>query len=223
MGDLKSIFSKRKVVMGKLEPFGFCRTGGAYTYKRTLPGSGFLMTVTVTGTGEVCATVVDPSLSEPYTLHLAGGAAGSFVGGVRAEYEGLLTEISEGCFEPDIFKSGQAKSLIEYVRARYGGELEFLWEKFPDNAVWRRSDTAKWYGALLTVSKRKLGIRSDEVVEIIDLRTAPENMDSLIDNRIYFPGWHMNKRNWYTVILNGSAPLEELQRRLDESYLLAVR
>ena len=38
----------------------------------------------------------------------------------------------------------------------YCDELEFLWQKFPDNAVWRRKDNKKWYGALLTVSKEKL-------------------------------------------------------------------
>ena len=197
--------------------------GNEYIDKKTLPGSGFEMTVTITNDGEVKVAVVDPSFNEPYTLHLADGATGSFVGGVRTESEKLLSEISEKCFEPDVFQSAQAKALMEYVRMRYADELEFLWAKFPDNAVWRRKDTAKWYGALLTVSKRKLGVKSDELVEIIDLRLAPENMEALVDHQTYFPGWHMNKKNWYTVILDGSAPLKELQRRVDESYLLAVK
>lgn len=223
MNSFQSVFRRRKVITDKLKPFGFRRSGNEYIYKRILPDSGFEITVTIAADGEVNTTVVDPSFDEPYTLHLADGATGSFVGGVRTETEKLLTDISEKCFEPDIFKSEQAKALIEYVRMRYDNELEFLWEKFPDNAVWRRRDTAKWYGALLTVSKRKLGFKSDELVEIIDLRSAPENMEALIDNQIYFPGWHMNKKNWYTVILDGSASLNELQRRLDESYLLAIK
>lgn len=37
---------------------------------------------------------------------------------------------------------------IEYVRKKYGDELEFLWTKFPDNAAWRRKDNRKWYGVL---------------------------------------------------------------------------
>lgn len=52
-------------------------------------------------------------------------------------------------FEPNVFKSVYAKELIEYVCSTYGDELEFLWQKFPDNAIWRRKDTGKWYGALL--------------------------------------------------------------------------
>lgn len=36
-------------------------------------------------------------------------------------------------------------------------ELEFLWPKSPDNAIFRRPDNKKWYAVLLTVQKEKLG------------------------------------------------------------------
>lgn len=120
-----------------------------------------------------------------------------------------------------VFKAEQSVALIAYVREKYGDELEYLWDKFPDNAVWRRKDNEKWYGALLTVSRRKLGIPSDEIVEIIDLRIALEEMDNLIDNACFFPGWHMNKKHWYTIILDGTVSTDEICRRVDKSYLLA--
>lgn len=101
--------------------------------------------------------------------------------------------------------------------------MEYLWEKFPDNAVWRRKDNQKWYGALLTVSRRKLGCSSDEVVEIIDLRGTPEELEEFVDGQHYFPGWHMNKKHWYTIILDGSVPSDEICQRIDESYALAKK
>lgn len=67
-----------------------------------------------------------------------------------------------------IWKSDHTNKVTDYVRQKYGDELEFLWPKTPDNAIWRRKDSGKWYAALLVVSKRKLGGDSDEVVEIID-------------------------------------------------------
>lgn len=36
------------------------------------------------------------------------------------------------------------------------------------------------------------------------------------------PGYHMNKRHWNTVILDGSVPPGELRRMIDNSYLLVV-
>ena len=111
---------------------------------------------------------------------------------------------------------------MAYVRENYGDELEFLWEKFPDCAVWRRRDSRKWYAVLLTVSRRKLGLPSDDREEILDLRCDPGLLQQRIDNRFYFPGWHMNKKHWYTIILDGSVPLERICRHIDESYLLAI-
>ncbi|MBU2965410.1 MmcQ/YjbR family DNA-binding protein [Amphritea sp. 2_MG-2023] len=37
------------------------------------------------------------------------------------------------------------------------------------------------------------------------------------------PGYHMNKRHWNTVLLDGSIPAGELQRMIDRSYGLVVK
>ena len=37
------------------------------------------------------------------------------------------------------------------------------------------------------------------------------------------PGYHMNKRHWNTVILDGSIPDAEVQAMIDESYALVVQ
>lgn len=37
------------------------------------------------------------------------------------------------------------------------------------------------------------------------------------------PGYHMNKRHWNTVLLDGSIPVGELERMIDRSYGLVVR
>lgn len=128
------------------------------------------MNITVLYDGNVSTEVIDNNSGEEYILHNIADATGAFVGQVKAEYDAILEEISSKCFETDVFKSEQAKRLIQYVREKYGDELEFLWKKFSDNAIWRRKDTNKWYAVLLIVSKRKLGIDSDETVEILDLR-----------------------------------------------------
>ena len=221
MDALNTVFRRKKVNLSKLADFGFVRKDGSYHYRKVLAESDFLLNVQITEEGNILTSIIDPYTDEPYTLHLAESTVGSFVGKIKRQYEETLTEIAAKCFDPDVFKSEQAQKLIVYIRAKYGDELEFLWEKFPDNAIWRRKDNQKWYGALLTVSRRKLGLPSDEPAEILDLRLSPDKMHSLIDNSRYFPGWHMNKKSWYTVILDGSVPTEEIYRRIDVSYLLA--
>lgn len=37
------------------------------------------------------------------------------------------------------------------------------------------------------------------------------------------PGYHMNKKHWNTVQLNGSVPRGEIERMIDNSYLLVIK
>lgn len=39
------------------------------------------------------------------------------------------------------------------VRQEYNDELEFLWEKFDDIAIWRNKQYNKWYGLIMKISE----------------------------------------------------------------------
>lgn len=118
-----------------------------------------------------------------------------------------------------VFQSEQARAIIRYVREHFGDELEFLWESSPRTAIWRNPRNRKWYALLTVVAKNKLGLDSDELVEIIDLRFAKnEALDFAESNENVYPGYHMNKRNWITVILDGSMELEQVLGLLEGSY-----
>ena len=53
------------------------------------------------------------------------------------------------------------------------------------------------------------------------------NPDHALELRDVFdaviPGYHMNKRHWNTIILDGSLPASEIQRMIDHSYALVVK
>lgn len=36
------------------------------------------------------------------------------------------------------------------------------------------------------------------------------------------PGYHMNKRHWNTIILDGSIPGDEIEKMIDNSFLLVI-
>ena len=214
-------FQNKKLNFSKLPSFGFVENEGQFSYSVEIVEGQFVMCVTITKEGRVHTKVVDTQSGDEYVLHRSASASGSFVGRVKTDYEAVLLEIAQKCFEPDVFKSDYAKKVICHAREVYGSEPEFLWAKFPCNAVLRRQDTHKWYGALLTVSKQKLGLDSNEVIEIIDLRARPCDIESTVDHKKYFPGYHMNKKHWYTMCLNGAVPMEEICERMARSYELA--
>ena len=65
-----------------------------------------------------------------------------------------------------------------------------------------------WEEEPLTIS---LKCDPDEALFLRDLYTAVQ------------PGYHMNKRHWNTVTLDGSIPEDEIRRMVDDSYRLVVR
>ena len=219
----EKFFIRRKKNDEKLINYGFTKKADRYQYITSVMNGQFLLYVFVDNNGAVSTKMIDCLENEEYSLYKVPSSVGSFVGMVRTECEAILTDISEKCYEENIFHGEQTLAVINYVREKYGDEMEYLWERFPDNAIWRRKDNRKWYGAILTVSKKKLGLASNEIAEIIDLRLQPEQVAQTIDNVKYFPGWHMNKKHWYTILLNNSVSTEEICERIDISYALAVK
>lgn len=122
-----------------------------------------------------------------------------------------------------VFQSQQAQELIEYVRETYGDELEFLWQKFPRNAIWRNQSNRTWYSVLLVIPAKKIGAGGDELIEIIDLRFPKGEILSIVDGQKFFEGYHMNKNNWITIKLDGSVPTAEIIALLDQSYQISLK
>lgn len=126
-----------------------------------------------------------------------------------------------GFAHEEVFRNEQTQQVIRHIRATWGDEPEFLWKKFPENAVFRRQDNAKWYAVILTVQAGKLGLADEERTEILDIRADAETMARSLDFEHYFPGYHMNKRTWLTVRLDGSVPFGEIAPLIARSYELA--
>jgi len=218
-----AVFANKKINPQKLLGFGFVTEHGKYTFSKNIADGQLRMVVTILDDGTTIANVIDPSTDDEYVLHRTPEACGAFVGMVKNDYDTILREISYACFELDVFKSDYAQKVIQYAHDTYGDDLEFLWQPISYNAILRRKDSHKWYGALLIIPKNKLGINSNEIIDILDLRIKPDEIESVVDRKRYFPGYHMNKKSWITICLDGSVPIDEIFRRIDESYNLAVK
>ena len=209
----------KTVAVDRLKNFGFNQTADGWLYQKNICDNQLLLTLKFAD-GKLFSRV-DDSTGEEYTLHLVESSVGKFVGNVRDEYQKILSAFEENCCEENIFRAQLTKNLIAYVREKYGDELEFLWEKYPNAAVLRRKDTQKWYALIMEISERKLGLDSDNLVEIIDLRG--KELENFVDGEKYFLGYHMNKKSWYTIRLDGSVSFDEICTRLNKSYNLATK
>ncbi len=218
------IFKDKVPLTDELEKFGFVRSDvGEYVYVMTVLSGQFRLKVAVDAQGKVTSRVFDTDTGDEYVLYRAESAAGAFVGKVRTECCAVLEKIAAECFIGKAFKSSGAVAIIRHVKEKYGDKLEFLWANFPRNAVLRRQDNRKWYAAVLTVAQNKIGLAGDNIIEIVDVRMAPEDVAVRVDGQRIFHGYHMNKKHWVTLLLDGSMPEEELLALVDESYALAAK
>ena len=65
---------------------------------------------------------------------------------------------------------------------------------------------------------------TEKGVARINLKCDPDEALALRDIfTAVTAGYHMNKKHWNTVILDGSIPQGEIERMIDNSYLLVIR
>lgn len=218
MEEIEKLLKNRKIDFKKLLEYGFVKKENQYEYKTTLIENEFDIIVIFSKDNKLDTKVIDLISNDEYLLVKMPDATGEYVGRIREAYKNKLNEIIIKCSEIEIFKSNQSKQIIKYIKEKYDNEPEFLWEKFAGNAVFRHKENNKWYGILITISKSKLGLDSDEIVDIIDLKILPENIEKIVDNEKYFLGYHMNKKHWFSIILNDSVPTKRIFEFIDISY-----
>jgi len=221
MRNLDNDLKSRIIDYNKLVEYGFEKDNEEYIYKTKIYENQFEMIVKISKKQNV-SRLIDVINEEEYILVDVEGTIGEFVGKVRTEYENNLQDIIEKCTRFSAFNSNQAIEVIKYVKEKYNDELEFLWKKFDNNAIWRNNTNQKWYGVMLTISESKLGIESEKNIEIIDLRFQKDKIAEIIDKNEIFPGWHMNKDSWITLKLDGSVDIHKIFELIDNSYELSL-
>ncbi|MBQ8029797.1 MAG: MmcQ/YjbR family DNA-binding protein [Clostridia bacterium] len=110
------------------------------------------------------------------------------------------------------------KNLSTFISEIYGVEAEYPWIKYPGFAVYRHDSNKKWFAVVMNLNKSKLGLSSDETVDVVNLKCDPIMIGSLLKEKGIFPGYHMNKSYWITVFLDGSVEDEKIKWLVDLSY-----
>ena len=205
-------FRRMRVKRATLQKFGFKKESGGWTYSAPIANGALVCTVTVNAGGAVEEMTTDAATGDEYVQHRIAAASGKFVGGVRCEIMALMKRIADSCFERDVFKTDLARSIIAYAESEWEEMPEFLWKNFPDYAVMRRKDTDKWYALLARLTADKVGGSKKDIIEVVNMRRT-EGMDG----PRFLPAYHMNKKTWTTIVLDGSVGKDELLGLLSES------
>ena len=120
----------------------------------------------------------------------------------------IVGKLLEGQAQEDNMDLQQAK---DYMLGKPATRLDYPFT--PDVMVFKVKD--KMFATL--------AIRDDGIANM-NLKCDPDEALALRD--IFpsvLPGYHMNKKHWNTVLLDGSIPAGEIERMIDNSFLLVVK
>mgnify|MGYP000563965475 CR=1 FL=1 len=65
---------------------------------------------------------------------------------------------------------------------------------------------------------KKLGLEENGNIDILNVKCDPELVGMLIQTYGFLPGYHMDKRHWLTILLDGSVSEAKTLDFLDMSY-----
>ena len=214
------IFKAYQFNSKKAKEYGFVENQGVWTYSSTILQGDFLMMVTVED-GDLSFHVYDQETGELYPQVHMESMRGTFVGSVREACLEVLYDIRKACFEVQEFLYPQTKRIMALVQAKYGNQLEYLWEKSPDTAVLRHEDNQKWYAILMRIPWDRLDKGREGLVEAVNLK-HDQVADLLSQNGIY-PAFHMNKRYWISIPLDDTLTDEKVLELFERSWFLTSK
>ncbi len=109
------------------------------------------------------------------------------------------------------------KDFLDYCLDTYGTSADYPFEDDLETAVLRHENNRKWYAIMMKVSRRKFGIDSDEVVDVVNLKLPIEMFGSYGKADGVYPAYHMNKLHWISVLLT-DAPNDVVEFLVNASF-----
>lgn len=111
-----------------------------------------------------------------------------------------------------------------FIHENFAGIIQdYPWNDTPEYTVFRHADNRKWFALIANVNYRTLGLDQEENVDFINLKCDPDLLEELLHEPGVLPAYHMNKRHWLTITLDGRCADERLKSLIDLSYQLTAR
>lgn len=107
--------------------------------------------------------------------------------------------------------------LIIYVHDRFSVDPDYPFDE-DTTFVLRHRENRKWFAVSMTVPYLRLGIEKTGDVNIVDVKVGPLLMGAYRKHPGILPGYHMNKDNWITILLDGTAEEEFVKELMEVSY-----
>lgn len=181
------------------------------------------------GVASAICDALEHSTAKPITTHASWAAKAFFekrgytvVHPQTAERQGVrlgnfVMELSE---KPQEHPTFGYEDVVRHCVSEYGSEPEHPWASHPDHTVFRHRGSRKWYAIAMNVKRRALGLEGEGSAWVLNVKCDPLLIDGLLQREGFLPAYHMNKRNWVSVLLNRTVSADEIRSLIEESHAL---
>ncbi len=213
----KELFSHFSIDEKKLMAYGFQADGPTLVYTQDLAAENFRIILTYDRS--LSGKIIDLAFGEEYVNFRMESATG-YSAEIRQKFEALLLDIRDKCCRNQYFQTEQARRINEYVYETFDVMPEFLWPNIPSYAAFRKKQGGKWFAVIGSVPRCKVNpvSLSAEEVEVINVKVDKDRIETLLARDGIYPAFHMNKKCWVSIILDGTLTDSDIQRMVDESY-----
>ena len=209
MKEIIKELNKRRIITDKLLTYGFIKDNNKYTYEQLI--DDFKLIVEYDHT--LRRKLIDVNTGDEYILIDTNNTLGRYASSIKESVDNIIDDIINNCTEKELFIFEQTKDLINYIKKTYKDIPDNPWED--ENMVIRHANNKKWYGLIMTIDKSKV-TDGTGLIEVLNVKI--NNPESIIDNNKIFPAYHMTKKSWITIILDGSLSNDEVFSLIDISY-----
>ena len=115
------------------------------------------------------------------------------------------------------------QELENYISEIYGVDAEYPWIRYPSYTVYRHKNNNKWFAVIMQLPKTKLGLVENEIIDVMNLKCDPLLIGSLLNEKGFFPAYHMNKANWITLSLDASVTDDKIKWLINISFELTKK
>ena len=169
------IFKTYTLNENKLIDYGFVKEQSIYKYIDYILDNTFQVIINIDQNGKVEGKVFDLDAESEYTNFRIKDITGSFALKVKEEYQLILKDIRDKCYDKKYFIFNQSNRITKLIIKKYKIIPEFLWEKNPTFGVFRNQKSKKWFGIIMNIDKSKIIPDQKGEIEILNLKLDDKN------------------------------------------------
>lgn len=209
------IFKKSILLEDKLLDYGFIKEKESLIYKKDILNNTFQIILIVTN-NRVQGKIIDKESNDEYTNFRVENQTGEFAGNIKNIYKAILIDIRNKCTKCKYFIKEQSNRIAQFIKEKYDDYPEFLFNE-DTTGVFRNLCNRKWYGIIMHINTNKIGASNNEN-DVLDVKLDSNLIENLISKKGYYKAYHMNKKNWITIILDDTLSDKEIFSLIEQSH-----